>query len=726
MHPPDVLLELVIVMGVSIAAVYALKPLKIPAIVGFLLAGVLIGPGGLALVRDRHDIELLAEVGVVFLLFSIGLKFSLGELLRMKALVLGVGGLQVGVTVGLALGLGRLLGLEAAQAAFLGMLLAMSSTAIVLTVLEERGETSSLHGRVIIAVLIFQDLAVVPFMLLVPLLGGQGATAGQMATTLLRSVGVILGILAAARWVFPWVIERVVRTRSREAFALLTFGVALGTAYAAGLAGMSLALGAFLAGLVISESDYSTQIVTEIAPIRDALSSLFFVSVGMLVDVGAFLERPHVSVGLVLAVMLAKWLVVAAVALGFGFGPRIATLVGLGLAQIGEFSFILAQAGAGLGLLEPAAYQQFLGVSVVTMALTPFGLMASHWLAGRTQGVSWLASTLRGAPSADGAGEGGAGGHGGGHGHGGGLDLADHVVVVGFGVNGRNVARVLRQLDVPVAVLELNPFTVRKLREEEGLEAVYGDSTRGPVLEAVGVPRARVLVVAVSDPVSARETVAVARKLAPELVILVRTRYLAEVPHLYKLGATEVAVEEFETSLELATLVMLAFGAPERVVAREREAIRAERHEALRAGDAGRPLRRRTSLATLAQAADFDELELTSDAPGVGRTLGELRLRERAGASVVAVTRGGKVEGNPGAGFRLEAGDLLVAFGTPEQLEGARRVLLPQRGPATTRYVIPSEARRRLIEEAAEAAEASPATPAGGAPGEDPAAGRPV
>ncbi|MGH7162611.1 MAG: cation:proton antiporter, partial [Planctomycetota bacterium] len=389
--------DLVLVMAVSLAAVYLLRRLKIPAVVGFLVAGVLIGPGGLALVSDRLRIEAMAEAGVIFLLFTIGLRFSLGELARMKGVVFGAGALQVLLTAGAAAGIASAAGVGVSRGIFLGFLLAMSSTAIVMKLLEDKGETATPHGRFSLGVLIFQDLAVVPLMLLTPMLAPGGSVSWiDGALALFKSLGLVGLILVGARVVFPRFLERIVRTRSREVFTLATLLAALGTAYLAGLMGISTALGAFLAGIVISESDYSAQILSDVLPLRDVFSSLFFVSIGMLVDPRAWAgDAVHVLLLAALVVLL-KALATGAVALLFGFGARVAVVAGIALAQVGEFSFILAEAGAELGLLDPATRQHFLSVCVLSMAVTPFGMLLSPALASRLPRLRWMERYLGG------------------------------------------------------------------------------------------------------------------------------------------------------------------------------------------------------------------------------------------------------------------------------------------------------------------------------------------
>ena len=669
----ELLKDLLVVMGVALGVVLLLRQVKVPAVVGFLIAGVLLGKGGLHLVKEEKTIELLAECGVVFLLFSIGLKFSLRELVRMKTLVLGAGGLQVALTAGVTAAVVHVYGIGSLpQGIFAGFLVAMSSTAIVLKLLEDAGQTDALHGKFTIAVLIFQDLAVVPIMLAVPLLAGKAVGVGAAVLTLLKSLGMIALILAAARWVFPWLLERVARTRSRELFTLAAFGVALGTASLAHAGDLSLSLGAFIAGLVLSESDYAHQISTEISPLRDGLSSLFFVSVGMLVAPRVWIEHPGQMIGMTAGIFIGKALLVAVVAWGLGFGTRIAILARLGLAQIGEFSFILASHGKFHGLISADAQERFLGVSVVTMVLTPLALLlAPRLAAGDHHQGAWLARALGGAKAAGNVEESpaAAAAHAG-AGHGGGPGIHDHVIIVGYGVNGKNVVRVLRQLEVPYLILELNPYTVRALHEA-GERTMYGDSTRDVVLQHAGIEDARVLVVGIGDPVSARQTVAVARRLRPDLKIFVRARYVGETAELMKLGATEVVAEEFETSLELSAEVMAAYGASERLIQKERDAIRHAAHHPTRR-------RRSRSLQALVAAADVEEVEILRGSPSVGQSLETLALRRRAGASIMAVSRKGELHGNPGGGFVLEAGDILFLFGNQKQNKDAHDVLAPE------------------------------------------------
>jgi CPA2 family monovalent cation:H+ antiporter-2 len=561
MQDIPILRELVLLLAVSLGATYLLKKLRVPTIVGFLVAGILIGPGGLGLVHDPHTVQVMAEIGVVLLLFVIGLKFSLREIVQMKTLVLAGGGLQVGLTVSLSAGFAFLWGFRAVEAIFLGFLVSLSSTAIVLKLLEERGEMDSPQGRLGVGILLFQDLSVIPMMLLVPVLGAAGAVSPEtLLLSLLKPFAVLGFFLAAAGFVFPWFLERIVRTRSRELFMMAVALAALGTAYLAGLVGIPLSLGAFLAGMVISESDYAHQIVSEISPFYDLFSSVFFVSIGMLVDMAFLREEPVVVFGLAGGILLLKITVVFLAALSLRMGFRVAILTGFAVGQIGEFAFVLTQAGAAHGLLDAGVRQPLLSASVLTMALTPFLLMLGHVVARRFtgHGAGPVAAATRRASD----------------------DLKDHVLIVGYGINGRNIVHILQDIGAPHLILELNPLTVRRLRKE-GQQVMFGDAVRRPILLRAGIERARVLVATVSDPAASRQIVAQAKELNPGITVLVRTRYASEIAPLHRLGSDHAVADEFEASLELAGRLMILYGMDKEAIENRKELIRQENYRLL-------------------------------------------------------------------------------------------------------------------------------------------------
>jgi CPA2 family monovalent cation:H+ antiporter-2 len=559
--------DLLILLAASLPIAFLCSRFRLPVIVGFMLTGVLIGPAGLGLIRQSQDVELLAEIGVVLLLFTIGLEFSLKRLLEMKRLVLGGGGLQVTITTLVVLGLSLAVGRSFNQSLFYGFLFALSSTAIVLKSYMDRLEIDTPHGRAGVGILLFQDLCIVPMMLLVPILSGkEGSSFGNIALRIGTALAVVAGIIVMARTIVPFLLHHIVRLRSPEVFIIFVVLVSLGTAWLTSLFGMSMALGAFVAGLVLSESEYSHQIVSDIMPFRDVFNSVFFISIGMLLSVGFLLDHLLIVLLWVVALIVGKALIILFALRLLGNSLRIAAMVGIGLAQVGEFSFILAKVGAAQGLLPTEDYQQFLAAAILSMIVTPllislaprFGMALQARLAPHSR-LEPQPVHLPGAHEAE-----------------------KHVIVVGYGLNGRNLACVLERAAIPYRVLELNAETVRQARST-GVPIEYGDALRREVLAHAGLQRAAVLVLAISDPLATRHIVALAREMRPDLHIIVRTRYLSELPELYKLGATQVIPEEFETSIEIFARVLEQYGiAPERIQ-REAEIVRRAGYEVLRA-----------------------------------------------------------------------------------------------------------------------------------------------
>lgn len=653
-----VLSDLLVIFVVSITAVFVFHQLRLPLIAGFLAAGALVGPHGLNLVSDLDQVHVMAEIGVVLLLFTIGVEFSLAHLAAARSLLLIGGPLQIACVLLLSAAVGPLIGLPLREAIFWGCLFSLSSTAIVLKALADRGESDSLHGRATIGILIFQDFAVVPMMLVAPFLAGTSENAiGDVIVALATAAVLVAVIVVAARFLVPRLLAHIVRSRSRELFLLTIIVLCLGIAWLTSLTGLSLALGAFIAGLVISESEYSHQAMAEVLPLRDSFNSLFFVSIGMLMDVRVVGEHPWLLVALVATVLVGKFITAAGPMLAIGYPPRAAVLTGIALAQVGEFSFILAQEGREAGLLAGDAYQVFLAVSVITMVVTPFLIQWSPKVARRTEALQRLHRLFPGRTAAHVSSA--ESQH---------LRIKDHVIVVGYGLNGRNLARVLHETEIPYVVLDLDGDTVQR-ESRSGVPIYYGDATNPRVLRRMHVEQARVIVLAVSDPFSARRAVRIARELHPALHVIVRTRYLREMEELHQLGADEVVPEEFETSIEIFSLVLRTYKMPQEVIVQKAEQVRRE----------GYALLRRSALPELAhhlRGGTFMDVEVETcrieeDSPAAGKTLAQVSIRPRTGASVIALTRSGATESNPSELTRLEAGDVLVLLGTRDQIRRA-------------------------------------------------------
>lgn len=653
-----VLGNLLVIFTVSIAVVFVFHQFRLPSIAGFLVAGALIGPHGFNMVSDVGTVQILAEIGVVLLLFTIGIEFSLVQLATLRRLLFVAAPMQVGGVI-LIVWLGGLLaGLPWQQAAFWGFLLSLSSTAIVLKALAETGDSDSIHGRATIGILVFQDLAVVPMILLAPILASpnEGA-ASSIAITLAKSAVVVGCVVAAAWYAVPKLLEHIVRSRSRELFLLTIIVLCLGIAWLTSLGGLSLALGAFIAGLVISESEYSHQAMAEVLPFRDSFNSLFFISIGMLMDWRVVLQYPVAVTGLLAAILVVKFVAGAGAVLAVTAPPRSAVMAGIALAQVGEFSFILAQVGQENGLLSGTPYQVFLAVSVCSMIITPFLIRWSPHVARRVEAVQRVRRWFPGRTTAHMMEA--EGRH---------LRIKDHVIIVGYGLNGRNLARVLSETEVPYVALDLDGDTVRR-EAQHGVPLYYGDATNPNVLRHAKIEDAKVLVVAISDPFMARRTVQLARGLNPKIHIVVRTRYLRELEELHELGADDVVPEEFETSIEIFALVLRTYNMPQELIVRKAEQIRRE----------GYALLRRSELPELAhhlRAGTLSDVEVETcrieeDSPAAGKTIAQLAIRPRTGASIIAWTRGGVTESNPSEKTKLLPGDIVVLLGTREQIRRA-------------------------------------------------------
>jgi monovalent cation:H+ antiporter-2, CPA2 family len=653
-HGLPLLDDLLILLLASIPIAFLCHRLRLPVIVGFMITGVVIGPYGLGLIKDAQAVESLAEIGVVLLLFTIGLEFSLRRMMEMKRLVMWGGGLQVALTVAGVAGLVHLLGRATNQAAFFGFLFALSSTAIVLKTYMDRQEIDTPHGKAGVGILLFQDLCIVPMMLLVPVLSGkEGSSFANIAIKLGTALAVIAGIILAARFVVPFLLHHVVRLRSQEVFIIFVVIVSLGTAWLTSHFGLSMALGAFIAGIVLAESEYSHQIVSDVMPFRDVFNSVFFMSIGMLLSLGALTANLLTVLVWFVALVLGKAIIVLVVSRLLGNSLRVGTMVGIGLAQVGEFSFILAKVGLAQGLLSESDYQKFLAASILSMIATPFLInlapRVGYALQSRLSSGSPLDPQMEDIEAAC---------HG----------LNEHVVVVGYGMNGRNLVKVLHRVGIPYVVLELNAEVVRQAREH-GVPIEYGDASRKEMLSHVGLLRAGILVIAISDPVSTRRTVAVAREMNPDLRIIVRTRYMAEVEELYHLGANQVIPEEFETSVEIFSRVLREYGVSRNVIQREVEDVRKEGYQMLRS--ASLPLAELSAIAEAFGSAGTETIFISPNSPSIGKTLGELDLRNQTGASVTAAIRNGDTKIHLGPDFRIAEDDILVLLGQSEHLEKA-------------------------------------------------------
>ena len=659
MHEMHILRDLAMIFAVSAAGLYLGYRLKLPPIVGFLVAGFIIGPYGFRLVTSLDEVEILAEIGVVLLLFTIGIEFSIKDLLQSKRAVLLGGSLQVGLTLVIAALLSLALNLPLNQAVFFGFLVALSSTAIVLRALQDRGELDSAHGRITLSVLIFQDIIIAPMIIFTPLLaGGSGEVTGSIVALVAKAVLVVAVVFVLARWVMPWLLDKVARTRSRELFLFSIVLICIAVAWFTNELGLSLGLGAFLAGLIVSESEYSLHALEGVLPFKMVFTGFFFVSIGMLMDTSVIASEPMMVVGLALGILLLKSLIAGGVALLIGASMRTAIIVGLALGQVGEFSFILSKFGLSNALLSPEAYKLFLSFTVITMAATPFIINLAPRLADRMSNWPLLRIFKEGSYRrlAERTGRFG--------------QLDDHLIIIGFGLNGRNVARAARAAGISYVAVEMNPDTVRSMRDE-GLPIMYGDGTSREMLHQLGVDRARIAVVAISDPVASRRIVDLMKRENPNVYVIVRTRFVSDVKALLDLGADEVIPEEFETSVEIFTRVLAKYLVPREDIESFTSKIRADGYAMFRSIGGGRLSAGDLRLSGI----EISSMRVSESCTVAGKTLAEARMRQQFGVNVLAVMRGEQLIVSPDSSERIEAGDILYIAGKTEQCARAGRAI---------------------------------------------------
>ncbi len=645
--------DILILFSIGIAVIFLCHLLHIPSIVGLLITGVVAGPHGLGLIQAVREVETLAEIGVVALLFTIGMGLSFDTILQMRRTVLVGGSIQILLSCLAGFFFARMAGLSIGQSVFSGFLLAHSSTTIMLRAFQERAEVNSPHARISLGISIFQDIMSVPMMLLIPVLAGtESQDGGSSLFLIVKGLAIVMLAVALGKSVVPRVLYQVVKTRSRELFllCLIVFGVGVaGLTYSAGL---SLALGAFLAGLIISESEYAHQAIGDISPFRDVFTSFFFISVGMLLNIGFFFQHPILILTLAFGALAIKFLIASVAAYLLEFPLRTVLLAGFALSSIGEFSFILAGTGLKADLMTTDTYQTFLAVTILTMAAVPFLMKSGPFLAEQIIRLGLVElPTAKQAPEP--------------------LGLRDHLVIIGFGVNGRNLARAARAAGIQYVIIETNPETVREERKR-GEPIYFGDAAQKVILERTGVPAARIVVIAISDPVATRNVTKIIRDLSPEPYIITRTRFLQEVQPLHNLGANDVIPEEFETSVEIFTRVLRKYLVPYDEIERFVAEVRSDNYDMFRTlSPASASL---LDLKLQLPNLEIETFRIREESPAKGKTLAELDLRKQYGVTLLVIQRDLDLLPNPAGNTCLRTNDVLILLGTPESLASIVRL----------------------------------------------------
>jgi CPA2 family monovalent cation:H+ antiporter-2 len=637
--------------------------LRLPLILGYIAAGVLVGPNTFGpSVGDVHEIELLAEIGVALLLFTIGLHFSLGELAPVRRIALIGTPIQMALTIAFGYGVGLLLlDLGWVESVWLGALFSLSSTAVVLKTLGEQGVLGTLSARVMIGMLIVQDLAIVVLLTVLPVLENVKEGLPELGLAVLKAAAFIAAMLLLGSRILPMLLARLAAWGSRELFLVSVVAIGVGVGYATYLVGLSFAFGAFVAGMVLSQSDYSHQALAEVEPLRDVFAMIFFVSVGLLID-PSYLWANFGTIALVVVlVLVVKGLIFGGLTRVFGYGNIVPFAVGLGLFQVGEFSFLLAREGVSADAISQQTYSLVLATAAVTMAITPLAARLAPLLYGRYRRRFPREPLQTFNLPAEG--------------------LQDHAVVAGYGRVGSFVARLLDRLEKPFVVVEANPNRADEAKAA-GFPTVYGDAVAIPVLEAAGIGGARIVVLTIPDALAARLAVERVLDLAPEADLLVRAESAGQLYDLGRLGVYEAVQPELEAGLELARQALARFGVAAEEAHTFADGVRRELYAPISGEEGGDRLFARLRQAS--QAIEVEWVRLSGDqvpdkeSPTgrglLGHTIGDLGVRSETGASILAVVRGDEVIPNPGANLVLQAGDAVGVLGTPEQRASFRAI----------------------------------------------------
>jgi len=650
---PGILQSVLVLLASSVLAVALCRSLELPPMIGYVVTGIALGPHALGLVADRAEIGHLAEFGVVFLMFSIGLEFSLAKLVAMRRIVLGLGGAQVAITLALVVAAMLAAGQTWQAGLTVGGIFAMSSTAVVSKLLAERLELDSRHGREVMGVLLFQDLAVVPLLVVIPALAQPGEALGAAVALALGKAVLALAILifAGPPLMRAW-LGVVARRKSNELFVLNILLITLLLAFATALAGLSLVLGAFLAGMLISETQYRFQVEEDIKPFRDVLLGLFFVTVGMMLDLRLVAAHLGAVLGLFVLLVGGKLALMALLSRAFGSPGGTALRVGIALAQGGEFGFVLLTVAAGAGVAPEATLQPLLAAMILSMLATPFLIAGSDRIVMRFSRSEWMLRSLelhRVAVQS--------------------LQVERHVIVLGYGRNGQRLARLLDAEGVPYVALDLDPERVREAAAA-GDTVVFADSSRREALIAAGIARAAAVAVTFAESAVAVRVLAHVHALNPTVPVVVRARDERDIERLTAAGASEVVPEAFESGVMLASHTLVLVGVPLSRVMRRMSQVRGEQYELLRGlfqgGDEDAPQ----------TGVRLHSVTLESGARAVGRTLAEADV-EALGVEVRAVRRpGARAKLGASEAGVLQDGDVVVLLGTPEQLASAEALLL--------------------------------------------------
>lgn len=640
--------DIVIMFAVSVIAIFIFNKIKLPPILGFLLAGILVGPYGLKLIKAVDEVEILAEIGVIFILFSIGLEFSISKLMKMKRNILQGGSMQVLLTI-IVVTAASAFFFDLNKSIFLGFLAALSSTAIVLKLHQSAGTLESPPGNISLSILIFQDIAILPMILLLPLLSGSTGSIGAAAGIFFAKIGgIAVFMFVAIKFVMPKLIFMVAKTRIKELFSISVLAICLFVVWLAAEFEISLALGAFLAGLILSETEFNHDAMEFLEPFKDIFSSFFFVSVGMLLNL-AFVVDNYVMIVIVsLALLILKFVIVFITSLGLGYSGRASFITGMVLAQVGEFSFVLAKSGFSFDLIDASMYQTFIASAVITITATPFMFKGAEKLAAKLNPILSKFKVKNDQISLNHA-----------------KTLENHLVIIGYGVNGRNLANAAKQSGIEYIIIEMNPVTVRE-ETAKGVPMIYGDASQQPILQHAGIEKAKFCVIVISDPAATREITRSVRKINPAIHLLIRTRFIQETEELMKLGADEVIPEEFETSIEIFNRILAYYLIPKNQIEEITNAVRQNSYQVFRVKNQGLNLKQIELSLPNHEVISYKVIEPSTL---ISKKIGELQIRQEYSINLIAIKKeSGELITNLTPEIIIENNDILVLFGSQQDL----------------------------------------------------------
>ncbi len=651
-----VLKDIVIIFALSTFVNFIFTRIKVPAIIGYLITGVIAGPHLLRLISSPENVEVMAEIGVILLMFTIGLEFSLNHLLNIRKLVFLGGFMQLLLTATVTMLTARVFHFEWTEAIFVGFLTALSSTAVVLKLLQERSELTSHYGMTIVGILIFQDIVLIPLLLFTPILGGAAADVGHdLLILMLKTAGILVFIWAGTKWLMPRVLHLIAMTRSQELFLMSLLLICLAVAMLTNQLGMSLAFGAFLAGLMISDTEYSHSAFGNLVPFKDVFTSFFFVSIGMLLDLGFVADNPWLVIGAVILVVILKTFIAGMTAFALGHTFFGTVVVGLSLAQVGEFSFILAGVGLTHGIITSEHYQLFLAVAITSMALSPLLIQISKPLASlilRLPLPPFMVNGLFPLKQVDIP------------------EISKHIVLIGKDSRAINLAAMIKSMGLPFTSIVFDTDRARREMEKGNL-TVFGDATYEPVLRQAFVHTAELVVVSVGNLIMALSIVEHIRAMNKHAHVIVRTRHVTDIEELYRLGASQVIPEEFETAIDFFERILGKYLIPrmniEQAIARTRE-------------DNYGIFRERGGVSGQSLLKDIPDIEIAAVKVGekslfAGKTIAQTAMRKTAGVTIVAINHAGKTAANPEPSAVIYGNDIVYLLGKPEMIALASNIL---------------------------------------------------